>query len=85
MIYRGIFDLGLEQIFTGRAHKLHQSKGPFSLNFNEDIDENRIYMQIDGEYFYAIRPKQVRVTLSELSETQKISILVNSKLINKVI
>ncbi|CAG9310217.1 unnamed protein product [Blepharisma stoltei] len=85
MIYRGSLGLGLEQIFTGRAHKLHQSQGPFEINFNDKNNENnRIYMQIDGEYFYAIKPKQVRISLSEISVTRQISVLVNSKIIKNV-
>lgn len=79
MYFKGSFDLGLEQIpcLSGRARKLYQGKGPFTLNFSppDEPEETRIYMQIDGEYFYAVRPKQARIYLSEVTKSG-VSVLV---------
>ena len=76
VIFKGEFDLGLEQIIAGRAQKLLQSQGPFTLNFNELPENRRVYMQIDGEYFYAVKPKRIVINLSEISE--KVQVLVKN-------
>ena len=70
LTFKGVFDLGLENLVPGRAHKLTQSPGPYYLEFGDT--ESRVYMQIDGEYFYAIKPKCAKVYLSEISKDLKV-------------
>ena len=66
--FHGKFNLGLEQVFPGRGSRVYQGCGPFVINF-KDLDlRSRVYMQIDGEYFYANKPKCARVELSQISK-----------------
>jgi diacylglycerol kinase (ATP) len=73
--FDGKFNLGLEQVIPGRGHKIHQGTGPFNINFKDLDDNRRVYMQIDGEYFYANNPKSVTIELSEISIEKSIKIL----------
>ena len=77
--FSGKFNLGLEQVIPGRARRIYQGTGPFTLEFKDLGTERRVYMQIDGEYFYANRPKLARIELSEISKEHIINILRKKK------
>ena len=68
LTFEGV-DLAQEMLSSGKAKKLHQGSGPFELAFKPEV-HSRVYMQIDGEYFYAIKPKGVKVKL--LNTSQKV-------------
>jgi len=79
LTFQGGFSLGLEAIPSkqGRGKKVFQGSGPFTLHFAPQADDRRVYMQIDGEYFYAVRPKCVHISLADVSSSQKLRVLVN--------
>ena len=57
----------MEKIITGLADKLYSGEGPILITFKEtppysEKDKmNRIYMNIDGEFYNIIKPKTVRI------------------------
>ena len=69
----GKLSLGLEQVkcTQGRAKKMDQGSGPYQFNFKES--NKKCYMQIDGEYFYLIKPKTI--TLELWDKTREIKVL----------
>lgn len=79
MLFPGI-GLGLEQIkcFSGQARKIHQGKGPFSISMRSPKENQRVYMEIDGEYFYMMRPKEVRLRLAEISRDLEVLVHPNA-------
>eukprot|EP00919_Chromeraceae_sp_WS-2016_P007223 GHVR01016992.1.p1 GENE.GHVR01016992.1~~GHVR01016992.1.p1 ORF type:complete len:530 (+),score=134.39 GHVR01016992.1:231-1592(+) len=54
--------MGMEQVFKGRAMRLHQGGGPWVVNFKSDLHDKRVYMQIDGEFFQLEHPDKVEIT-----------------------
>lgn len=77
LTFEGKMSLGLEQIkcTQGQARKLDQSEGPFRIEFNET--SAKAYMQIDGEYYYLEKPKQISLKLWDKSP--EIKVLFRSK------
>ena len=60
---------------AGSTRKVFQGAGPFVIDMQSPAEDYRVYMEIDGEYFYALRPRQVRVERSRISDD--LVILVN--------
>lgn len=59
--FSGVTSIGAEQIMEGHGRRIHQGKGPFEIEFNPDLDpDERVYFQIDGEYYQMTRPKVLR-------------------------
>ena len=79
LVFFGKFNVGLEQVFPGRAKKISQGFGPYEIKFKDMDDNKRVYMQIDGQYFYANKPATARIELSDISKEQLINILRKKK------
>lgn len=62
-------ETGFEKITSGHAKKLYHGFGPVIIKFakteelNKDDKKNRIYMNIDGEYFNLVVPISLRIEL----------------------
>ena len=62
---------GLEKIFGGQAKKLYHGKGPMEIKFFEtpkfqkDDKLNRIYFNLDGEFFNIVKPISLRIELNK--------------------
>jgi diacylglycerol kinase (ATP) len=60
---------GMERMIRGLADKLYHGRGPIIMKFkqiiNDDNDRyNRIYLNVDGEYFQLVKPVQMRIQLA---------------------
>ena len=61
---------GFEKVIGGLAKKIYHGKGPIEMSFldtpNYDKNErkNRIYFNLDGEYFHVVKPILLRVELN---------------------
>ncbi|EZG72984.1 putative diacylglycerol kinase [Gregarina niphandrodes] len=52
-----VTSLGTEQVLEGLGRRIHQGGGPFTLAFHENLgDEDRVYYQIDGEFYIMTKP-----------------------------
>ena len=64
------FKTGFEKVIGGFARKIYHGRGPMELKFLETPDyvendkKNRIYMNLDGEYFHIVKPVLLRVELN---------------------
>ena len=64
------FETGLENLFGGLAKKIYHGRGPIEVkfietpNYNKEDKENRIYLNLDGEYFHVIKPIVVKIELN---------------------
>ena len=62
---------GLEKIFGGKAKKLYHGKGPMEVKFIEtpkyqkEDKFNRIYFNLDGEFFNIVKPISLRIELNK--------------------
>ena len=59
--------MGMENVFGGNAKRLYQGNGPWLLKFKDDINLEKslsnLYLNIDGEYYHLIKPKQIEIYL----------------------
>jgi hypothetical protein len=68
--YSSGLKLGFEKIITGLADKIHHGHGPFIVKFrpipdsNREDKLNRVYLNLDGEYFHIIKPIELRIRLN---------------------
>ena len=69
--YKNGFEMALERVFTGFANRIFQGEGPIILNFRENRD---FYINIDGEFFHLINPKNLMITHSNKFNNGQISI-----------
>ena len=59
--------LGFEKVVTGLADKVYSGPGPLLLTFKDTPSysnkdrTNRVYMNIDGEFYNLIKPKTLRI------------------------
>lgn len=53
--FKDEWSLGFERFFHGRARRMAQGTGPFRFEFDPDCDFT--YLNFDGEYYKAVRPK----------------------------
>lgn len=62
--------IGMEKVVTGLADKVYSGEGPILITFkdtpshNDKDKKNRIYMNIDGEFFNVVKPLSLRVRLN---------------------
>eukprot|EP01054_Gregarina_sp_Poly1_P004906 Gregarina_sp_Poly_1__4905@NODE_2601_length_1933_cov_142_215970_g1575_i1_p1_GENE_NODE_2601_length_1933_cov_142_215970_g1575_i1NODE_2601_length_1933_cov_142_215970_g1575_i1_p1_ORF_typecomplete_len197_score28_46DAGK_acc/PF00609_19/2e17_NODE_2601_length_1933_cov_142_215970_g1575_i14841074 len=60
--FSGVTSMGAEQLMEGHGRRVHQGAGPFEVQFHPDLEpEERVYFQIDGEYYQMTRPKVLRL------------------------
>lgn len=63
--------VGFEKIITGQADKIYQGPGPIIITFKPTPEKNsldkynRVYLNIDGEYYHVVKPTQLRVKLNK--------------------
>ena len=64
-------ETGLEKVYRGLAKKIYHGRGPLEVKFfdtpkyNKEDTKNRIYLNIDGEYFHIVKPKILRIELNK--------------------
>ena len=64
------FKTGLEQVIRGYAKKIYHGRGPIEIKFvetekyNKNDKENRIYFNLDGEFFHIVKPILLRIELN---------------------
>ncbi|XP_053991496.1 diacylglycerol kinase theta-like [Hylaeus volcanicus] len=67
--FKGLMSLGLERVLKGQGKRLAQGTGPYRLRFHDTIYSNsiknceRIYFQVDGDFFVGTLLKEVRIKL----------------------
>ncbi|KAH0474223.1 MAG: hypothetical protein KVP17_000717 [Porospora cf. gigantea B] len=55
--------LGSEKVVRGRGYRIDQGPGPYELEFYESLSEKqRIYFEVDGEFFVVTRPHTFRIS-----------------------
>jgi diacylglycerol kinase (ATP) len=71
--------LALEQVklTNGQAQRLYQGRGPFKLDLRPPHASDRVYMEIDGEFFYVTQPESVMISLADVSREQQLRVLMN--------
>mmetsp|Transcript_2700 Transcript_2700/g.6009 ORF Transcript_2700/g.6009 Transcript_2700/m.6009 type:complete len:407 (+) Transcript_2700:84-1304(+) len=74
--------LALEQTRAtdGQGRRLYQGQGPFKLDLRKPHahKKERVYMEIDGEYFYLTSPESVTISLADVSRERRLQILTKS-------
>ena len=77
--------LAMERFTSGFAQKLYQGKGPFILKFkSEPNDEeteylNKVYLNVDGEFFHLKQPESLIIRLNKKICDGQINFLRNTK------
>ena len=63
-------ETGFEKVRSGHAKKLYHGRGPMEIKFldtpgyTKGDTKDRIYLNVDGEYFHIVRPIQLRIEIS---------------------
>jgi len=63
-------DMGLDRVTGGNAKKVYQGSGPFFFTFKKVLSKaqkkklNKVYINIDGEFFHLVQPKQILISLN---------------------
>ena len=74
----------MENVFGGNAKRLNQGFGPWLMKFKNDVQyENslsNLYLNVDGEFFRLIKPKQIEIYLDNDINEGQINILKYFKL-----
>lgn len=82
LVFPYSISLALEQtrLTDGQGRRLYQGPGPFKLDLRKPYasTKERVYMEIDGEYFYVIDPVSVTISLADISLERKLQVLINS-------
>eukprot|EP00914_Ancora_sagittata_P020918 GHVO01041143.1.p1 GENE.GHVO01041143.1~~GHVO01041143.1.p1 ORF type:complete len:255 (+),score=43.67 GHVO01041143.1:592-1356(+) len=55
--------LGAEQAWAGWSKRVCQGKGPFRWVFKSLPTEQRVYFQVDGEFYLMTRPDEIKISL----------------------
>jgi hypothetical protein len=77
--------LALERFNGGYAQKLYQGKGPFIFkfksepNYNEIEYLNKVYLNVDGEFFHLKQPESLIIRLNKKICDGQINFLRNTK------
>ena len=64
-------DMGLDRVSRGNAKKIHQGKGPFIFTFKKILSKaqkkklNKVYINIDGEFYHLVQPKQIVIKIND--------------------
>lgn len=83
--YTSGLSLAMEKVFTGQANKLYHGEGPFMIIFKEtpiyskEDKENRIYLNIDGEFYHIVKPLSIRISNNRSILNGQIPFLINKK------
>lgn len=62
--------VGMEKVVTGLADKVYSGAGPILIKFKdtpsytENDRTNRIYLNVDGEFFHIVKPISLRIRLN---------------------
>ena len=65
--YNSGITMGFEKVVTGLCDKVYQGSGPFIIEFkstpklDENDKTNRVYMNIDGEYYHLVKPFSLKI------------------------
>ena len=76
--YNHGMDMGLDRVAGGKARKIHQGLGPFFITFKKILSKgqkkklNKVYINIDGEFYHLVQPKQILISLKQKTMFQKI-------------
>ena len=63
-------ETGLEKIISGQAKKIYHGRGPMEIKFketpkyNKNDKANRIYFNLDGEFFHIVKPISLKIELN---------------------
>ena len=63
-------DMGLDRVTGGRAKKVYQGHGPFVFTFKKILSRgqkkklNNVYINIDGEFYHLVQPKQITISIN---------------------
>ena len=69
--YNHGMDMGLDRVARGNAKKIHQGSGPFVFTFKKILSKaqkkklNKVYINIDGEFYHLVQPKQIVISLND--------------------
>ena len=69
--YNHGMDMGLDRVSRGNARKIHQGSGPFVFTFKNILSKaqkkklNKVYINIDGEFYHLVQPKQIVISLND--------------------
>ncbi len=80
--------MGMEKIVTGLADKIYQGGGPIFIEFkdtpkfDENDKTNRVYMNIDGEYFHVVKPVNILIYNNKQIFNGQIPFLKRKKIIS---
>ena len=83
MTYDHGMDMGLDRVSRGNAKKIHQGKGPFVFTFKKILSKaqkkklNKVYINIDGEFYHLVQPKQIVISLNDKISNGQIKFLKN--------
>ncbi|MCQ2817449.1 MAG: diacylglycerol kinase [archaeon] len=84
--YDSAFKLASENISHGNATKLYHGKTPVIMKFRDtpvkskDDSYNRVYIEIDGEYFHIIKPRYLKIDLNRNLCNGSLPFLINKKI-----
>jgi hypothetical protein len=59
-IYDTGVEVGLENIYSGHAHKIYHGEGPIRIVFRKG-SKGKLYVNIDGEYFRIYEPEYIKI------------------------
>jgi diacylglycerol kinase (ATP) len=82
--------MGLDRVTGGRANKICQGFGPFCFTFKKILSKsqkkrlNRVYINIDGEFYHLVQPKQIIISLDKKICNGQIKFLKNELAIWKL-
>jgi hypothetical protein len=60
-------ETGLEKIIRGQAKKIYHGRGPMEIKFmktpkyDKNDKMNRIYFNLDGEFFHIVKPISLKI------------------------
>ena len=78
-------ETGLEKVCKGFAKKIYHGRGPMEVKFFEtgkydkNDRENRIYLNLDGEYFHIVKPILLRIELNRSYSNGQLPFLIYKK------
>jgi diacylglycerol kinase (ATP) len=79
------FKTGFEKVIGGFAKKIYHGRGPMEIKFLdtpkfiEEDKKNRIYLNLDGEYFHIVKPIIMRLELNRNMCQGQLPFLVGKK------
>ena len=77
---------GLEKVIGGLAKKIYHGRGPILMKFketpalHEEDKKNRIYLNVDGEYFHIVCPISLKIQINKNLCNGQIPFLINKNI-----